>query len=275
MPVTVASLHAYPVKGCRGVDLAAATITARGVRHDREFMLVDRDGGFLSQRQTPRLALFGAHHDGTTLKLTAPDGAALWHRIRPDGPALPVRVHRTETVGHDQGDQVARWFGTRLDLDCRLVRFGDDQVRPVDPTYAVGQVGFADAFPLLVTSAESLRDLNARLNAQSNASLPMNRFRPNLVLAGWDTPWAEDTVRRLRVGEVELDLVRRCARCVVTTVDQDTGLAGAEPLRTLATFRAQDQRLLFGVNAVPRTLGTVHRGDPVEVLDRATGLVPL
>ncbi|HEX5493825.1 MAG TPA: MOSC N-terminal beta barrel domain-containing protein [Mycobacteriales bacterium] len=271
MPVSVASLHVHPVKGCRGTDLTSASILRPGVRHDREFMLVDTDGHFLSQRQTPRLALFHADYDGTALTLTGPDGGTLRHPVRPDGPVLPVRVHRAQTVGRDQGDRVARWFSTRLDRPCRLVRFPDDQVRPVDPAYASGQVRFADAFPLLVTSAESLRDLNARLDRP----LPMNRFRPNIVLAGWDTPWAEDTVGRLRVGEVELDLVRRCARCVVTTVDQDTGLAGAEPLRTLATFRAQDQRLLFGVNAVPRTLGTVHPGDPVEVLAHGTTPVPL
>lgn len=271
MPLSIASLHVYPVKGCHGLDLPSAHLTRRGIRHDREFMLVDPDGGFLSQRGTPRLAPFRVDHDGQTLTVTGPDGARLRHPVRPDGPPLPVRVHRTDTVGHDQGDEVAEWFGARLGLRCRLVRFPDDQVRRVNPDYATGQLAFADAFPLLVTGAESLRDLNARMDRP----LPMNRFRPNIVIAGWDDAWAEDAARVLRVGEVEVELVRRCARCTVPTVDQDTGVTGHEPLRTLATFRAHNQKLLFGVNAVPRTLGTVRLGDPVEVLEYADPLIPV
>lgn len=141
----------------------------------------------------------------------------------------------------------------------------------VDPAYADGEVSFADGFPLLVTSQESLDDLSG----WSGESLPMNRFRPNIVLSGWQEPWAEDRVRRLRLGEVELLMVKRCARCVATTVDQEKATTGPEPLRTLAAFRRIDQKLLFGVNAVPVRTGTVRVGDSVEVLEYAEPLVPV
>lgn len=274
MPVSVASLHVYPVKGCHGIDVAEAKLTPRGFRHDRELMLVDPDGGFVSQRGTPRLALLRVAYDGAVLSVTAPDGESLRHRVRrvPEGTApVPVRVHRSDTAGHDQGDEAAAWFSGWLGRPCRLVRFPDDAVRRVNPDYASAVVGYADAFPLLVTSVESLADLNARMGQP----LPMDRFRPNLVLTGLDGPWVEDTVHRLRVGKVELDLVRRCGRCTVTTVDQRTGVTGQEPLRTLATFRNVGQKLLFGVHAVPRTLGTVRVGDTAEVLERTAGSVPV
>ena len=271
MPISVTSLHVYPLKGCHGTDLTSATLTSRGLRHDRELMLVDPQGGFMSQRNLPLLALFHVDYDGTTLSVIGPDRASLRHQVRADGARLPVRVHRSDTVGVDQGDQVAWWFGSRLGQACRLVRFPDDQVRPVDPVYATAEVRFADAFPLLVTTQESLSDLNARLDRP----VPMNRFRPSIVLAGWNRAWAEDQVRLLRIGQVEVELVRRCGRCAVTTVDQDTGVIGHEPLRTLATFRQQDQKLLFGVLAVPRVTGTVRRGDSVEVLEYADDFVPV
>ncbi|HEY9391460.1 MAG TPA: MOSC N-terminal beta barrel domain-containing protein [Mycobacteriales bacterium] len=271
MSMSVTSLHVYPLKGCHGTDLTGATVTPRGFRHDRELMLVDPAGGFLSQRNLPLLALFHVRHDGTALTVTGPDGASFRHPIRTRGPRLPVRVHRSDTVGVDQGDQAARWFGSRLGRACRLVWFPEDQVRPVDPVYATAEVRFADAFPLLVTTQESLADLNARLDQP----VPMNRFRPSIVLTGWDRAWAEDQVRVLRIGRVEVELVRRCGRCTVTTVDQDTGVTGPEPLRTLATFRQEGQKLLFGVLGVPRVTGTVSVGDSVEVLEYADGFVPV
>lgn len=270
MPASVVSLHVYPVKGCHGIDLADAELTGRGVRHDREYMLVDPDGVFLSQRTVPRLALCRVGLDGTTLTVTGPDGDTLRHPAGADGRSRPVRVHRSDTVGLDQGDRAAEWFSARIGRPCRLVRFPDEAVRPVNADYAVAEVAYADAFPLLVTTVESLADLNHRLDRP----VSMDRFRPSIVLSGWTEPWFEDRVGRLRVGGVPIDLVRRCGRCVVTTVDQATGAVGQEPLRTLAAFRQVEQKLLFGVLGVPRGTGTVRRGDPVEVLE-AGSTVPI
>lgn len=269
MTVSVVSLHVYPIKGCRGTALQEAQVTPLGVRYDRGLMLIDSDGARLSQREEPRLALLHPRRDGNVVRVDGPDGGSYIHELRVDGTRRAVRLSRVRTAGIDQGDEVAAWFGDQIGRACRLVSFPDDEVRTVNPTYAVGETAYTDEFPLLVTSLESLADLNTRLDEP----LPMNRFRPNVVLSGWDLPWAEDGVRRLRVGGVEIEMVRRCGRCVVTTVDQETAVVGREPLRTLAKFRNVEQSLLFGVLAVPRVTGTISVGDPVEVLESADPFV--
>lgn len=258
MAVSVVSLHVYPIKGCRGTSLPAAEVTSRGIRHDRELMLVDSDGVLLSQREEPRLALFHPTLDGTTVRVTAPDGSSLVHPLGADGLRKSVRVHGNERPAVDQGDEAAAWFGERLGQPCRLVRFPPEETGW--PTSDGAEIAYADSRPLLVTTVEALDDLNARLDVP----LPMNRFRPNIVLAGCPEPWWEDTVCRLRIDGVELDVAKPCGRCVVTTVDQETAARGREPLRTLGTFRAFDWKgergLLFGVLAVPTVTGTIRVG---------------
>lgn len=268
MAAAVASLHVYPVKGARGTDLAAAELTPRGIRHDREFMVVTPAGRLVSQREQPRLALVRPAYDGATLDLRAPDMADLMHRVVRDGPRVPVRVHSTDSLGVDQGETAAAWIGEYLRGEYRLVRFPDEHVRPT--TVGNGQVAFADGYPLLVTSRSSLDALNQRLDE----ALPMNRFRPSIVVDGWPDPFTEDTVRRMRVGGHDVDLVKPCGRCEVTTIDQATAQRGKEPLFALALFRNIDHELVFGVNAVPRTFGTVRVGDPVEIVDRTTSPMP-
>jgi uncharacterized protein len=264
LTAVLTELNVYPLKSGGGTSLDRAELTRTGLRHDREFMLTTPQGRFLSQRDLARMALLRPWYDGEILTVDVTDPALsvtpLIHKAVDDGPAWEVTVHRTTCQGIDQGDEATDWFSALLDTECRLVRFTGH--RPT--SRGGGQVAFADGYPLLVISAESLADLNVRLADP----LPMNRFRPNLVIEGLGA-FGEDTVRLLRVGEAVIEMVKACARCVVTTTDQDTGERGREPLRTLATYRTIDRGIRFGQNAVPRALGTLTVGDPVEILERA------
>ncbi|MGK5551724.1 MOSC domain-containing protein [Actinomadura kijaniata] len=261
---TLTELNVYPLKSGGGTALRTAELTETGVRWDREFMLVTPEGRFLSQREYARMALLRPAFDGRELTVGVADPALdtgpLVHKPVDDGPVLDVTVHRAECRGIDQGDEAAAWFGALLDADCRLVRFTGRR----ETSRGGGTVGFADGYPLLVISRESLDDLNGRLDDP----LPMNRFRPNLVIEGLGA-FGEDRVRRLRIGETVIEMVKSCARCLITTTDQDSGERGREPLRTLARYRTIDRGIRFGQNAVPRALGTLTVGDEVEVLEPA------
>jgi uncharacterized protein len=264
-PAIVASLHIYPIKGCGGLDVEVAEATPRGFAGDRAFMLVTPEGEFITQRDAPNLALARIGLEAGVLGL---DGAGLPHLtlpIRREGPRLAVRVWRDTCQAIDQGEEGGRWFSRLIGRPCRLVRKAEDDVRKVDPEYAIGaadEVSFADGYPFLIVSRESLEDLNRRLADP----LPMNRFRPSLVVQGWGEPFYEDRARRLRIGQVEIALVKPCARCEVTTIDQESARRGKEPLTTLATFRRRNGKVMFGQNGIPLTLGTIQCGDPVQIL---------
>jgi uncharacterized protein len=261
---TVSHLNVYPVKSCRGIALGEASLDRWGIRHDRNWMVVDAEGCFVSQRTQPRLALVEPALGPELLTLRAPGVPAL---------ELPVSgragLERTVTVQDDsctaldQGEDAAAWLSGYLGQPMRLVHIGTSFQRSLDPRYVPegGEVGFADGYPLLVLSDASVAELNRRLAAP----LPMNRFRPNLVVTGCSA-FAEDAWRRIRVGEVVLHLVKPCERCVITTVDQATAEQGKEPLATLATFRRYGDGVAFGQNAVHQGPGRIRVGHAVEVL---------
>jgi uncharacterized protein YcbX len=183
-----------------------------------------------------------------------------------------VQVWKDVVDACDAGPEAARFLSAHLGMDARLVRMPDDTLRQVRLDYARpgDRVGFADAFPLLVIGEGSLEELNRRLETP----LPMLRFRPNLVIAG-TAPNEEDAWRRIRIGDTELDVLKPCDRCVVTTIDQTTGMAGKEPLRTLSTYRRWNGKVYFGKYAVHRGRGTVRVGDEVTVLETAAADPPL
>ncbi len=264
----VSEVHIYPIKSCGGLTLMAAEVGARGFVNDRRWMLVDPDGDFLTQREQARMALIQPALDPTCLRLSAPGMTDFDLPLDQAGRRVAVSIWHDSGVGAvDQGDQVADWFSRFLHTDCRLVRMADDTVRPVDQRYArpADQVGFADGFPFLVISEASLADLNARLDDP----LPINRFRPNIVVRDADAPYAEDGWRTIQIGAVVLDLPKACARCAITTTDQATAARGKEPLRTLAIYRQGPKGApLFGQNAVHRAAGgTIRVGDSVAVID--------
>ncbi|MEU8383845.1 MOSC N-terminal beta barrel domain-containing protein [Streptosporangium sp. NPDC048865] len=256
----VAELNVFPVKSAGGTSLADAEVTETGLRHDREFMLVRPDLRHLSQREAPRLATLRPAYDGVKLVVGAPGEVTPLVHERVDGPVLDVTVHGKPCRGVDQGEEAAAWFSALLGTPCRLVRFTG--TRPT--SRGGGTLAFADAHPLSVLSRESLDDLNRRVGSP----LPMNRFRPNIVLEGLG-PYGEDALSTLRIGAAEIEFVKPCARCVIVNVDQDSARRNGEPLRVLAGYRTRvfdgDRGVMFGRLGVPRALGTIAVGDTVTV----------
>jgi uncharacterized protein len=263
----VTAINVYPIKSCGGIGRQSAEVRTRGFDGDRRYMLVDDAGVFLTQRRHPRLALVHVEDDdGGGYRLDAPGLETLrLPREWPEGPATSVRVWRDQVEATELPDEIGGWFAELLGFSCRVVYLADHQHRavPNDAASFGDEVGFADAAPLLMTSEASLADLNARLPAP----VTMRRFRPNLVVDG-DRPFVEDAWRRIRVGEAELDVAWASTRCVLTTVDPETGVMdpAGEPLRTLRSFRRGASGVLFGQNVIPRRLGAIRVGDEVVLI---------
>ena len=255
----------YPVKSCAGIALDAAPLHPTGLAHDREWMVVDPVGHFLTQRDAPRMALLGTALDATTLTLRAGD-ATLRLPVDHDGPLRQVMVWRSRVPAFDAGDAAAQLLSDFLGRPARLVRFDRRHARLSnrDWTGALQAPNFfSDGYPVLVASLASLADLNRRLAVP----LPMDRFRPNVVLGGVG-PWAEDAFGDIAAGDAGLRIVKSCTRCVITTTDQARGERdGEEPMRTLKTFRhdAALRGVTFGQNAIVLRGGKLRVGQPVAL----------
>jgi uncharacterized protein YcbX len=262
--IFVSELNIYPVKSTRGISLSEGLVTARGFALDRRWMLVDSYNRFLSQRQIPRLALVQVDVRENSLFIRAPDMPALAIPLQP-GAGVPVRVSIWDDICEAQvvSDEANDWFSRFLDLPCHLVYMPDESQRPVNPQYSINdfQVSFVDGYPFLLISRASLDDLNRRLPQP----LPMNRFRPNIVVEGCE-PYAEDGWKQIRIGEVTFRVVKPCSRCKITTVNQQTGTSGKEPLKTLATYRLKDGKVYFGQNLIHENLGRIKLNQPVHII---------
>ncbi len=258
-------LFRYPVKSLRGAGLTRANLDARGIYLDRHWMLVDRDGIFLSQRKMPRMVLVRTQTVSDRLTLQAPGMPDLL--VSPESPSdepVVVKIWGDECVARCAGRDVDVWLSEFLHSECRLVYLPDDQRRQVDPNYAAegDQTGFSDGFPLLLISEASLQDLNRRLPEP----VAMERFRPNLVVAGCDA-YAEDRWKRIRIGEVEFLVVKPCSRCAITGVNPEDAQTGPEPLRTLSRYRRSGKYVNFGQNLIHTGLGELKLGMDVDVLE--------
>ena len=261
--LTVTGLYRYPLKSCRGQSLTDGQLTRYGLEWHRQWMIVDDKGRFLSQRRLPAMALIDAEPVSEGLILQAPDRAPLTVGTKPDS-IRKVRVWGDEPLADDLGDQAADWLSEYLGIACRLVTRGSAFTRPVDPDYDRwdSEVQFADGFPLLLISQASLDDLNSRLPEP----VPMNRFRPNLVVSGCE-PYAEDQWQQIEIGGITFEVVKPCSRCTIPQVDQATGERGDEPTRTLATYRRRtDKKIYFGQNLIHRGVGQISLNDPVIVV---------
>jgi uncharacterized protein YcbX len=267
------SIHVHPVKAFRGVSPRQAVVEPWGLAGDRRWMLVDDGGRVVTQRQQPRLATAAAELlPGGGVRLSAPGAEPLTVPVpRPSG-AVPVEIFRDKVEAVPAEDAaVHAWCSAFLGADVRLVHMADPAAcRPVDPRFALpGEtVSFADGYPLLVTTTASLDALNSLIAQGEHADegpLPMNRFRPNVVVTGTEA-WAEDGWSRVSIGEVDFRVARKCGRCVVTTTDQGSAERGKEPLHTLGLHRRVDGMLAFGQNLVPLSPGTIRVGDPVRVV---------
>lgn len=262
--ITLSGIHIYPIKSCGGIDLDEWPVDEFGLQGDRRWMVATPRGELISQRECPGLAGVRVGLAPFHLKVTAPGVPELILPRAPQGgrPAsVTVWADRIAAVLPDH--QADDWFSRVTGQECVLAYLPDSVVRPLDPAYAPdgGRTGFADAFPLLLIGEASLGALNRRLARP----LPMTRFRPNLVVAGSE-PFAEDTWRRFRIGDIPMQGVKACARCVVTTTDQETGRRdGDEPLRTLAAFRRHPRGVMFGQNVAHYGAGVLRLGDPVRL----------
>ncbi|MEU6869848.1 MOSC N-terminal beta barrel domain-containing protein [Streptomyces sp. NPDC046751] len=275
MTITVHELAYYPVKGCAGTTVDSAQVLGTGLEHDRTFMVVDAaDGAFRSQRTHPAMAAISVEvlDGGASLTLTTSGIEPLRLDADRDGPRLDVSMFdRPLGAAVDQGDAVAEWFSDVLGVKSRLVRVAPGFDRD-GWGETPGKVNFADAHAVLVASTASLDDLNARITARGDAKpVPMNRFRPNIVLTGHDEPHFEDRVRRMTIGSVELAHSVRATRCAVPMVDQTTGhRVGPEPIRTLSTYRREPEygnRVSFGAKNAVVCEGVLNVGDVVEVAE--------
>jgi uncharacterized protein YcbX len=268
--MTLSALHLYPVKSLRGISVTRAAVDDFGLVGDRRFLVVDDQNKFLTQRTVPRMALIATELGADTLVLRNPDHGSAAVGLREPGSPLTVQVWRDTVEAMDCGVEIAVWLSDFLRQPCRLVRIGHRYHRPVKPAKARpgDVVSFADAYPLLVISEASLADLNDRLIARGEEPVSMDRFRPNLVIR--DCPaYAEDAWTRFRIGPVTFRAGGPCARCIVTTTDQQTAARGKEPLRTLATYRrdpADPTDVNFGQNLIHETKsGYLEVGAKVEL----------
>ena len=256
-------LHLYPIKSCAGIALREAILTPAGLMSaqifDREWMVVDLQGQFLSQREYPAMALITPRIKSDTLELRAPGMLRLEIPLDLPDPetaaTLQVRVWDDVLMAYDCDEMTATWFSKALGVACRLVRFHPDVVRTSSGKWTEGvkvPTLFADAYPLLLISEASLEDLNQKLLAQGRAALPMNRFRPNIVINGV-AAFEEDFAHTLRIGDAVLQPVKPCPRCPIPAIDQASGEPGPDPLDILRTYRtkpAMDDAICFGMNSI-------------------------
>jgi len=261
MNLSLASIHVYPIKSLGGFAVDDARLTDRGLEHDRRWMLVDVNGNFVTQRESAALACLHTSPTATGFRvIDTRDGDVLqlpWQMERTSERMCTVwsdrvRILRSEPVWNN-------WFSDKSGQALELVYMPDTTKRRTDGRYASGLTSLSDGFPYLVISQASLDDLNARLPAP----VPMDRFRPNLVVAG-GVAFQEDGWRDIRIGETIFNLVKPCARCTIVTTDQRTGSRSKEPLRTLATYRNKGSKVLFGMNAMGPTSGELRTGLSIE-----------
>ena len=254
-------IYLYPIKSLGGISVSQALVEEKGFRYDRRWMLVDKKGDFVTQRLHPQLALLQVAFSETKLEVFSkvdPSQRIAFDLDLASNQELQVSIWGDQVLALVVSAEVSRWFSDFLQMELDLVVMPESSHRKMDPRYAVQgeSVSFADGMPYVMIGQSSLDELNQRLEEP----VSMDRFRPNLVFSGGEA-YAEDQFKQLQIGEVEFQVVKPCARCVMITVDQEKGTKGKEPLATLATYRSQDSKVYFGQNAVALAPGMVRVGD--------------
>lgn len=263
--LTLSEINIYPIKSLAGISLQSAEVEERGLKYDRRWVLVDETNTFFTQRDFPEMALIKISIEEEGLKLQ--------HKKKNIEPlkipfAFKHSKNREVTIWDDTvlgelyNTQIDDWFSDAIGIKCHLVKMPETTKRTVDKTYAENKiVSFADAFPFMIIGQASLDDLNSRMEVP----LPMNRFRTNFVFTG-GRPFEEDKWKKFKIGEVVFEAVKPCARCVITTTDQDTAERFKEPLLTLSKFRNFNNKVMFGMNLVCESIGKVIVGDKITPL---------
>lgn len=267
MPVTIHSLHIYPVKSCQGIQLESAELVDTGFKYDRHWMVVDKQGQFLSQRQFPAMALIQTRLTPLTLVLNTARSNPLIIPLtdKTDG-FTSVRIWNDSCRAAIVSNDASQWFSDFLETPCDLVFLPQTEKRHVDPHYAKTSqtVGFADGFPLLVLSRASIDALNNHLTEK----VSIDRFRANIIIDGCE-PHAEDEWSQISVSDIEIQLVKACSRCVIPSINQQTAEKHSTLLKTLASYRRRrDSRIYIGQNGLHRSNGTISRGQLVTILKK-------
>ncbi|MES2849010.1 MAG: MOSC N-terminal beta barrel domain-containing protein [Bacteroidota bacterium] len=270
--ITVSHLYVYPIKSLGGISLSSVNITDRGFEYDRRWMLIDERNNFLTQREFPVMALL-------QVEIVA-DGLKVFHKenktdfiIIPFKPLLNERVNtniwRVPCDPLLVSDAADKWFSAMLNSPCRLVYMDDDTQVAIDERYNINNslTSFSDGFPILMISQASLQDLNSKATEQ----LPMNRFRPNIVISNANA-YEEDTLKEFVINGITFYGAKPSARCVITTIDQNTTAKGKEPLKTLATYRSMNNKIYLGENVIADAVGEISVGNEIVVIERKDSL---
>lgn len=263
--IKIKSLHIYPVKSLGGIDIESSEVERRGLKYDRRWMLVDENGQFISQRKYAKLSLLRAEIKADSLSITDTTGQQGTIDIplaTPKSKSITVTIWDDTCMAKPLNDSVNNWFSEFMNMPVSLVYMHEDSERKADPRYATSEkdiVSFADGYPILILSQASL-DL---LNQKTEEHIPADRFRANIIIEGVNAH-EEDELQTISNGEVQLVGVKPCARCVMTTIDQQTAEKGKEPLESLSTYRKEGKKILFGYNFIPTQLGAISVGDSLK-----------
>lgn len=260
--LTLSEIYIYPIKSLGGISVDSAFAEARGLKFDRRFLLVDENAMFMTQRDFPQLALLKLSFTEKGFEvLNAKDNSRLTIPFESDSNKnISVTIWDDVCKAVKLGNEFDVWFSNAIGKKCSLVYMPEDEKRIVEKKYISDEhiVSFADAYPFLIIGQSSLDDLNSRLEIP----IPMNRFRTNFVFTGGN-PFEEDNWGDFKIGDVKFKAVKPCARCVITTTNQDTAERSNEPLKTLSTYRKFDNKVMFGMNVVCFNNGNVSVGDKI------------
>lgn len=269
---TISEIWIYPIKSLAGIRLKKTIVKQKGLQYDRRWMLVDTEGRFLTQREHPKMALFSVAitngHLVISSQLKGTDAVAQFIKLdlntEVSGNFLKVNIWDDDVEAVEVNPEYSAWFSKQLNIECRLVFFPEENRRDADPDYAKNkeQVSLADGYPFLIIGQSSLDELNKKLNEP----VSIRRFRPNFVFTE-GLPHEEDSWRNFTIGSVSFEGVKPCSRCVLITVNPETGETGAEPLKQLSTYRKKNSKVYFGENLLARSYGEVNEGDVIEIID--------
>ncbi len=264
MNYTVKSLHIYPIKSLQGIELSSVELTDTGFKYDRQWMLVDDNNTFITQRSYPKMARFKTAIVNDTLRVSMGGSSIDLDLNKQSESNIEVTIWLDTVQACLEDENINNWFSQQLDMPCKLVKLALNKKRSVDNTFAKNQetVGFADAFPLLVVAHNNIELLNSKLNEPAE----MNRFRANIVIDGL-APHEEDKIQSIIINDININLVKPCDRCTVPSVNQQTGEKRPDILRALIKYRQFNKKIYFGMNGIHQQNGIIEKGHFVKVID--------
>ncbi len=271
--IILSDIFIYPVKSLAGIKVSKWTVNDKGLLHDRKWMLIDNHNQFLSQRRLPKMALIKTEIKNDTLILSTATSGSISLPLNPEnGNDINTTIWKDQCLAKTTSSEAGQWLSDFLEIDCNLVYQPDNIIRPVDPDYAIDtdKVNFPDGFPFLIVSDASL----ITLNQEMEIPLPMQRFRPNLVISNCES-YAEDSWREIQINSINFRLPKACSRCSVPTIDTETAQTNKEPLTTLSRLRRWNNKVFFGQNALHNNSGELSVGDPVEIIKTGLKQPPL